>query len=125
MRVFIHVHGHVYDALKIDEQAGDIPVGDAAPGSHGHTAATAATAFSVRIPRVPVIHTGHLDTRQQFRKHNINSCQLMVFWPNLIQFQGCFFSSEAATFLKVKNELGNSVFLKATWTRNPQSGQKK
>lgn len=57
-------------------------MGDAAPGSHGHAAATAAAAFTVRTPRVPVIHTGHLDTRQQVihditvKNNNINSCFL-------------------------------------------------
>lgn len=48
-------------------------MGDTASGSHGHTAATAAAAFSIRTPGVPVIHTGHLDTRQQFST-NFKSC---------------------------------------------------
>ena len=43
--------------------AGDAPAGDAAPGSHGHAAATATATFSIRTPRVPVIHAGPLHTK--------------------------------------------------------------
>lgn len=41
------------------------PESDTASGSHGHTAATAAAAFSIRTPRVPVIHTGHRERWSQ------------------------------------------------------------
>lgn len=61
--------------IKRQTSAGrDVPVGDAAPGSHRHAAATAAAAFAVRTPRVPVIHAGHLDARRQVT-HDITALE--------------------------------------------------
>lgn len=47
---------HTSTAIK----RGQKPVSDAASGPRGHAAATAATAFAIRTPRVPRIHAGNL-----------------------------------------------------------------
>lgn len=72
-------------------RAGNLPVSDTLPGSHGYPATTAATAFTIRTPRVPVIHTGPLEAKMNVRIcQNDCACECLCFPDVLGRYRECW-----------------------------------